>query len=50
MTGKVVLEEVLDLFPPGRLRLRPGYEWACVAHPLEYGPETLDVVLETASA
>lgn len=50
MTGKVVLEEVLDLFPPGRLRLRPGYEWACVAHPLEYGPETLDVILDSPPA
>jgi cytochrome P450 len=44
MVGKVVLEEMLDLFPPGALQLAPGYEWQCVAHPLEYGPESLDVV------
>ena len=45
MVGKVVLEEMLDLFPPGALRFAPGYEWKCVAHPLEYGPESLDVVV-----
>ncbi len=46
MVGKVVLEETLDLFPPGTLGLAPGYEWKCVAHPMEYGPETLDVVVK----
>jgi cytochrome P450 len=45
MVGKVVLEETLDLFPPGVLSLAPGYEWKCVAHPMEYGPESLDVVV-----
>ncbi len=45
MVGKVVLEETLDLFPPGTLALAPGYEWNCVAHPLEYGPESVDVVV-----
>jgi cytochrome P450 len=45
MVGKVVLEETLDLFPPGVLSLAPGYEWHCVAHPMEYGPEALDVVV-----
>lgn len=45
MVGAVILEEVLDRFGPGALQLAPGYEWACVAHPLEYGPETLDVVV-----
>jgi cytochrome P450 len=45
MVGKVVLEETLDLFPPGVLSLAPGYEWNCVAHPMEYGPESLDVVV-----
>ena len=45
MVGTVVLEETLDLFPPGTLRLVDGYEWACVAHPLEYGPESVDVVV-----
>jgi cytochrome P450 len=46
MVGKVVLEETLDLFPPGVLSLAPGYEWKCVAHPMEYGPESLDVVVK----
>jgi cytochrome P450 len=46
MVGKVVLEETLDLFPPGTLQLAPGYEWTCVAHPLEYGPESVDVVVQ----
>jgi cytochrome P450 len=45
MVGKVVLEETLDRFGPGRLRLAPGYRWRCVAHLQEYGPETLDVVV-----
>jgi cytochrome P450 len=45
MVGKVVLEETLDLFPPGALSLAPGYEWQCVAHPMEYGPESLEVVV-----
>jgi cytochrome P450 len=44
MVGKVVLEEVLSLFAPGALRLAPGYEWECVNHLMEYGPERLDVV------
>jgi cytochrome P450 len=44
MAGKVVLEEVLAAFPPGTLRLATGYEWECVDHMMEYGPETLDVV------
>ncbi|HVM65276.1 MAG TPA: cytochrome P450 [Acidimicrobiales bacterium] len=45
MIGKVVLEEVLDRFGPGGLALAPGFEWVCVDHMLEYGPETLDVVV-----
>ena len=45
MVGQVVLEETLDRFAPGRLRLAPGYAWRCVDHLQEYGPETLDVVL-----
>jgi cytochrome P450 len=45
MVGKVILEEMLDLFPPGTLQLAPGYEWKCVAHPLEYGPESVDVIV-----
>lgn len=44
MIGKVVLEEMQDRFPPGAVRLAPGFRWECVAHLQEYGPETLDVV------
>jgi cytochrome P450 len=43
MVGRVVLEEVLDLFPDSTLQLTPGFTWECVDHILEYGPETLDV-------
>ena len=45
MVGKVVLEEVLAVFPPGSMRLADGFEWECVDHMLEYGPERLDVVV-----
>ena len=45
MVGQVVLEETLDRFPTGRLRLVPGYRWRCVDHLQEYGPETLDVLI-----
>jgi cytochrome P450 len=44
MAGKAVLEAVLEIFPPGSLRLAPGYRWECVDHIMEYGPETLEVV------
>jgi cytochrome P450 len=43
MVGRVVLEEVLDRFGPGQLRLAPGYEKHLVPMFLEYGPETIDV-------
>ena len=45
MVGKVVLEEVLAQFPPGSLSLAPSYQWECVNHLMEYGPETLEVVV-----
>ncbi len=45
MVGQVVLEEALDVFPPGSVRLADGFEWECVDHMLEYGPERLDVVV-----
>ena len=45
MVGKVVLEEVLHMFAPGSLSLAPAYEWECVNHLMEYGPETLEVVV-----
>lgn len=44
MVGRVVLEQMADRFPPGSLHLSPGFEWACVDHMLEYGPEHLPVV------
>ena len=43
--GRIVLEEMLDVFGPGELALAPGYELRYVAMFLEYGPETLDVVV-----
>ena len=45
MIGQVVLEESLGAFAPGALRLADGYEWTCVDHLQEYGPERLDVVV-----
>lgn len=44
MVGRVVLEEMVDRFPPGSLRLAPDFEWVCVDHMLEFGPEHLQVV------
>jgi cytochrome P450 len=43
--GRVVLEEMLELFAPGQLQLAPGYEKRLVPMFLEYGPETLDVIV-----
>jgi len=43
--GRVVLEEMLDVFGPGRLELAPGYVKRLVPMFLEYGPESLDVVV-----
>jgi cytochrome P450 len=45
MEGRVVLEAMLDRFAPGQLMLAPGYELHFVPMFLEYGPETLDVVI-----
>jgi cytochrome P450 len=45
MAGTVVLEELLSMFAPGELGLAPEFEWKCVDHIMEYGPETLDVVV-----
>jgi cytochrome P450 len=44
MVGAVVLDEVLTRFAPGALKLAPGFEWECVNHLMEYGPERLEVV------
>ncbi|MBW2425767.1 MAG: cytochrome P450 [Deltaproteobacteria bacterium] len=43
MIGRVVLEEFLARFEPGQVRLAEGYEWVCVDHIQEYGPEQLHV-------
>jgi cytochrome P450 len=45
MIGRVILEEVLDRFAPQQLRLVDDFEWECVDHPLEYGPEHLPVLV-----
>lgn len=45
MVGAVIMEEVLDRFGPGEIKLAPDFTWECVNHPLEYGPETLEVVV-----
>ena len=40
-----VLEEMVERFPPGSIRLAPDFDWVCVDHMLEYGPEHLQVVV-----
>ena len=35
---------------PDPLRLADGFEWECVDHMLEYGPERLDVVVAGGAA
>jgi cytochrome P450 len=47
MIGRIVLEEALGTFAPGQLRLADGYQLSLVPMFLEYGPESLDVVLES---
>jgi len=49
MIGRVVLEEALRHFAPGELRLADGYEHSLVPMFLEYGPESLDVLVGRAS-
>jgi cytochrome P450 len=48
MIGKVVLEEMLDTFAPGEIRLAEGYELSYVPMFLEYGPDSLAAVVEKA--
>ncbi len=43
MIGRVVLEEFLARFAPGQVRLVDGFEWQCVDHIQEYGPDALPV-------
>lgn len=46
MIGRVVLEEMLDVMESRRPRLVDGFEWQCVDHLMEYGPERLPVLFE----
>jgi cytochrome P450 len=46
MIGRVILEELIARFPAGSLSLAPGFVWHCVDHPMEYGPERLDLVVK----
>ena len=48
MIGRVVLEEVLDRFDPGQVQLPVDFEWECVDHIQEYGPERLPVEITPA--
>jgi cytochrome P450 len=45
MIGKVILEEVIDRYPQDWIHLAPGFEWVCVDHMLEFGPEHLPIVM-----
>jgi cytochrome P450 len=47
MEARVVLDLVRERFAPGALRLAGGFELELVPMFLEYGPERLDVVVET---
>jgi cytochrome P450 len=49
MVGKVVLEEMLEIMPPGTVSLVPDFQWSCVQHPMEYGPETLEVTISAST-
>ena len=43
LVGKVVLEEALAVLDSREICLVPGFEWECVNHLQEYGPESLPV-------
>lgn len=49
LIGRVVLEEMLAAFGPGKLVLADGYEKHLVPMFLEYGPESLDVRVVVSS-
>lgn len=46
MIGRVALEEFLLATGRRAIALAPGYEWECVNHLQEYGPERLPVVVK----
>ncbi len=43
MIGRVVLEEMLEVLDSATIALQRGFEWECVDHLQEYGPESLPV-------
>ena len=45
MIGRVALEQFLAATETRKLELAPGYQWECVNHLQEYGPESLPVLL-----
>ena len=45
MIGRVALEELLSVTETRTIELAPGYEWECVKHLQEYGPESLPIVV-----
>jgi cytochrome P450 len=45
MIGRVILEEFIDRYARGSIRLTPDFEWICVDHMLEFGPEHLPVLM-----
>ncbi len=49
LVGRIVLEEMLAAFGPGELELEEGYERRLVPMFLEYGPESLDVIVVPTS-
>lgn len=45
MIGRVAIEEFLAATSEHRIELDPNYEWECVNHLQEYGPEQLPVII-----
>ncbi len=48
--GRIVLEEMLQLQDATRISLEPDFEWKCVNHLQEYGPENLPVHVSKVGA
>lgn len=49
LVGRVVLEEMLAVLDTARVSLPADFEWECVNHLQEYGPETLPVSIEPSA-
>ena len=45
LVGRVVLEEALDILRSQSIALVSGFEWECVNHLQEYGPEHLPITI-----